>query len=62
MAQLVAITKHGMVPPNAPDGYVSDMPAFAGKLTDRQIENDAAVDRAWPAEVKARRAEMLQRR
>ena len=39
MAQLVAITKHGMVPPNAPDGYVSDMPAFAGKLTDRQIEN-----------------------
>ncbi len=63
MEQLIAITKHGMVPPNAPDGYVSDMPAFAGKLTDRQIQNVLLwIESTWPAEVKARRAEMLQRR
>lgn len=63
MAQLVAITKFGMVPPNAPEGYVSDMPAFAGKLSDRQIENVLAwIESQWPAEIRARRAEMLQRR
>ncbi|MBN8285450.1 c-type cytochrome [Zoogloea sp.] len=63
MAQLFAITKQGMVPPNAPEGYVSDMPGFAGKLTDRQIENVLLwIESTWPAEIKARRAEMLQRR
>lgn len=63
MAQLVAITKFGMAPPNAPEGYVSDMPAFAGKLSDRQIENVLAwIESQWPAEIRARRAEMLQRR
>ena len=31
---LFAITKYGMVPPNAPPGYESDMPAFRGKLSD----------------------------
>lgn len=63
MAQLVAITKFGMVPPNAPEGYVSDMPAFADKLNDRQIENVLAwIESTWPAEVKARRSEMLQQR
>jgi mono/diheme cytochrome c family protein len=34
---LFGITKHGMVPPYAPDGYESDMPAFAGRLADRDI-------------------------
>jgi mono/diheme cytochrome c family protein len=63
MEQLVAITKYGMVPPNAPEGYVSDMPAFAGKLSDRQIANVLAwIESQWPAEVRARRSEMLQRR
>lgn len=63
MEQLVAITKFGMAPPNAPEGYVSDMPAFAGKLTDRQIVNVLAwIESQWPAEVKQRRAEMLQRK
>lgn len=61
--QLVSIIKFGMVPPNAPQGYPSDMPAFAGKLTDRQIENVLAwIESQWPAEVMTRRAEMLQRR
>jgi mono/diheme cytochrome c family protein len=34
---LFRITKHGLVPPYAPDGYESDMPAFAGRLADRDI-------------------------
>lgn len=39
------------------------MPAFAGKLTGRQIENVLAwIESQWPAEVMTRRAEMLQRR
>ena len=36
---LFAITKDGLVPPYAPRGYESDMPAFAGKLSDDQIRN-----------------------
>lgn len=58
MAQLVAITKWGMVPPNAPPGYPSDMPAFAGKLNDRQIALVLAyIEQQWPAEIRAQRAE-----
>jgi mono/diheme cytochrome c family protein len=34
---LFAITKHGLVPPYAPKNYESDMPAFAGKLSDEEI-------------------------
>ena len=34
---LFGITKHGLVPPYAPKDYESDMPAFAGKLSDREI-------------------------
>jgi len=36
-AQLFAITKHGLVPPNAPAGYESDMPAFGQTLSDEEI-------------------------
>ena len=35
--QLFAIIKYGMVTPNAPPNYESDMPAFDGKLTDYEI-------------------------
>ena len=60
MAQLLAITKHGLVPPNAPEGYVSDMPAFAGKLSDRQIENVLLwIESQWPAEIRRQREERL---
>lgn len=63
MEQLVAIVKFGMVPPNAPEGYVSDMPAFGAKLTDRQIRNVLAyIESQWPAEVRAQRAERLQKK
>jgi mono/diheme cytochrome c family protein len=34
---LFGITKVGVAPPYAPDGYQSDMPPFAGTLTDKQI-------------------------
>jgi mono/diheme cytochrome c family protein len=34
---LFEITKSGLVPPYAPAGYESDMPAFAGKLSDADI-------------------------
>lgn len=61
MEQLAAIVRHGMVPPVAPAGYVSDMPAFGGKLTDRQIMNVLAyIESQWPADLRARRAERLQ--
>jgi mono/diheme cytochrome c family protein len=57
---LVAITKLGMVPPHAPPGYQSDMPAFGGKLTDRQISNVLSyIESTWPAEIRAQRAQML---
>lgn len=61
MEQLVAIVKHGMAPPNAPPGYVSDMPAFGGKLKEQQIRNVLAyIESQWPPEVRAMRAERLQ--
>lgn len=34
---LFEITRNGLVPPNAPEGYESDMPAFAGILPDEDI-------------------------
>jgi mono/diheme cytochrome c family protein len=36
-AVLFAITKNGLVPPYAPKNYESDMPGFAGKLSDEEI-------------------------
>jgi mono/diheme cytochrome c family protein len=39
------------------------MPSYAGKLTDRQIENVLAwIESQWSPETRQRRAEMLQRR
>jgi mono/diheme cytochrome c family protein len=61
MAQLESIVKLGMVPPNAPEGYVSDMPAFGGKLSEQQIRNVLSfIESKWPAEIHARRAERIQ--
>lgn len=34
---LFGITTYGLVPPYAPSGYQSDMPAFKDKLTDAEI-------------------------
>jgi mono/diheme cytochrome c family protein len=57
---LFGITKHGLVPPYAPAGYASDMPAFAGKLSDAEIRAVLAyIASHWSPEVKKARAEML---
>lgn len=57
---LFAITKNGLVPPYAPKDYGSDMPAFAGKLSDEQMWAVLAYLKThWTsADVLATRAEM----
>lgn len=58
-AMLFSIVKHGMVPPIAPEGYQSDMPAFGGKLSDREIWAVLSyIESAWPEEVWQVRNEM----
>jgi len=60
---LFGITKHGLVPPYAPAGYESDMPAFGGKLSDAEISAALAYIRSrWSAEVLKLRAGMLKDR
>jgi mono/diheme cytochrome c family protein len=60
---LFGITKHGLAPPYAPAGYQSDMPAFAGKLSDDEIRAVLAYIRSrWSSEVRQFRAEMLRNR
>ena len=57
---LFGITKHGLVPPYAPAGYASDMPAFGGKLSDQEIRAVLAyIESRWSLELRKRRAEML---
>jgi mono/diheme cytochrome c family protein len=57
---LFAITKHGMVPPYAPPGYASDMPAFGGTLSDGEIRAVLAyIESHWSSrEVLEARAEI----
>jgi len=57
---LFAITKYGLLPPYAPPGYASDMPAFAGTLTDREIRDVLAfIASHWKSsDVLEARAEM----
>lgn len=58
---LFGITKRGLVPPYAPGGYQSDMPAFDGKLSDEEIWAVLAFIKShWTAkEVLDGRAEMM---
>jgi mono/diheme cytochrome c family protein len=57
---LFAITKNGLVPPYAPQWYESDMPAFAGKLSDDEIWAVLGfIKSRWTArEVREARAQM----
>lgn len=58
---LVAITREGMKPPWAPDGYQSDMPAFGGVLGDDEIGAVLAyIQSTWPDEVREQRKRMLE--
>jgi mono/diheme cytochrome c family protein len=60
---LFGITKNGLAPPYAPKGYESDMPAFAGKLSDEEIRAVLAyIGSHWSSEVQKLRAEMLRNR
>jgi mono/diheme cytochrome c family protein len=60
---LFGITKHGLVPPYAPPGYESDMPGFAGTLSDDEIRAVLAyIKSRWSGEVLKLRAEMLKSR
>lgn len=49
---LIDIVKHGLVPgKTAPEGYESDMPAYAGQLKDEDIVAVLAyIKSSWPAE------------
>lgn len=51
-ALLIDIVKHGLVPGRtAPDGYQSDMPAYAGVISDAEINAVLAyIKSAWPPE------------
>jgi mono/diheme cytochrome c family protein len=57
---LFGITKQGLTPPYAPAGYQSDMPAFAGTLSDNEIRAVLAYIKShWTSpEVLAARSEM----
>lgn len=56
---LFEITRNGLVPPNAPKNYESDMPAFAGKLSDDEIRAVLAyIASRWSDEVRKLRAQM----
>ncbi len=57
---LFAITRNGLVPPYAPEGYASDMPAYAGRLSDDEIWAVLAfIKSRWTdPEVRAARAQM----
>jgi mono/diheme cytochrome c family protein len=62
---LFGITKHGLVPPYAPPGYKSDMPAFAGVLSDDEIRTVLAyISSHWksPELLKAREQMMRNRK
>jgi mono/diheme cytochrome c family protein len=62
-AVLFGITKNGLVPPYAPKGYESDMPAFGGTLSDDQIRAVLAfIESRWSGRVRKQRAEMLRNR
>lgn len=55
--QLFRITKLGVKPPLAPDGYESDMPSFEGTLTDEEIWAVLAfIKSSWPEDIRAKRS------
>jgi mono/diheme cytochrome c family protein len=60
-AELIAMTRYGMVPPLAPEGYQSDMPAYDGVLDDDDIRAVLAfIQSTWSDEIIALRRRMLE--
>lgn len=61
-AHLFKITKHGIKPPLAPEGYESDMPAFEGVLSDGEIWAVLAFIKAkWPSRIRTRQTSINER-
>jgi mono/diheme cytochrome c family protein len=60
---LFGITKHGLVPGRyGPPGYQSDMPGFAGALSDDEIWAVVAFIKAsWPDEIRKAQADLDRR-
>ena len=57
---LFGVTKYGLVPPYAPPGYPSDMPAFQSVLSDDEIWAVLAYIKShWPSKIMEWRAEAL---
>jgi mono/diheme cytochrome c family protein len=62
-AQLFALVKNGLVPPNAPQGYESDMPAYKSILSDDDIRAVLAyIESHWGKDVWAARRDMERQR
>ncbi len=58
MDMLFRMTRDGIVPPLAPDGYESDMPAFGGVLSDNEIRAVLShIESRWPDEIRQMRAQ-----
>lgn len=56
---LFRLIKYGLAPPLAPEGYESDMPAFAGILSDSDMWAVLAyIKRSWPAPIRARQDQL----
>ncbi len=59
---LFAITTHGLVPPHAPQGYQSDMPGFADRLSENDIWNVLAYIRSrWSDRMRSAHDEVQRR-
>lgn len=59
---LFEITRGGLKPPLAPDGYKSDMPAFSGALSDAEIWAVLAfIKSTWPDKIQARQKSINER-
>ena len=56
---LFELTKFGMVPPNIPEGYESDMPAYENILSDDEIWAVLYfIKSRWPEEIRKRQEDM----
>ena len=61
-AHLFRMTKHGLVPPLAPAGYESDMPAFGDILSDDEIWSVLDfIKSTWPDRFQRRQQDVTKR-
>ncbi|MEQ8228794.1 MAG: cytochrome c [Rhodospirillales bacterium] len=59
---LFQMTKHGLVPPLAPEGYESDMPAFGDVLSDDEIWSVLDfIKSTWPDRFRRRQQDVTKR-